>query len=207
VPAGPQDDSDAIPVVRELSHHLGSLHDEGKVLYDTSQLRFAEPWTSALMAVFQEQGIDFTVDDHVWARQLGSARADTGDADARVFVREGDAALDVPSGMRRVAFVKGLDMDEQRELGMLERKLVDLPIVLSPDGEAARASGALPAFVGHTPSAEQLLGFGELASLLNDGMLAVPSDRADDVARYASLRYRWDRHTVALFLDPTPYDD
>jgi hypothetical protein len=208
VPAGPQDDRDAIPVVRALSHKLDSLQDEGTLVYDTSQLRFAEPWTSALMAVFQEQGIDFTVDDHVWARQLGSGRLDRGDADARVFVREGDAAREVPSGgVRRVAYVEGLDMDEQRELASLERKLIDLPIVLNPDGEAARASGALPQFVGDTPTAEQLLAFGGLAGLVNDGLLSIPADRADEVARYASLRYRWDRHPVALFLDPTPYDD
>jgi hypothetical protein len=204
VPAGPQDDADAIPVVRELATQLGPLRDEGTVLYDTSTLRFAEPWTSALLALFQEQGIDFTLDDHVWVRQLGAGRADHGEADARVFVREGDDALEVPAGMRRIALVEGLDVGEQRELGALERSLRDLPIALNAHGRAAREAGALPGFADGTPTAELLLSFGELAALVNDGLLAVPPARADDVHRYASLRHRWDRHTVALFLDPTP---
>jgi hypothetical protein len=141
------------------------------------------------------------------AHALGAGRLDHGDADARVFVREGDAAREVPAdGVRRVAYVQGLDMDEQRELAAAERRLVDLPIVLDADGEAARAAGALPQFVGDAPTAEQLLAYGGLAGLVNDGLLSIPADRADEVARYASLRYRWDRHTVALFLDPTPYD-
>ena len=205
VPAGPQDDSDAIPVVRELVRHLDPLEDEGTVLYDTRGLRFAEPWTSAVMAALQEQHIGFTVDDDVWVRQLGSKRRDHGDANARIFVREGDAARNVPPGARRIAFVDGLDMDEQGELATLERSLVDLPITLNGAGKAAVAAGALPAFEDRTPTAEELLSYGGLASLMRDGLLVVPHDRADELARYADLRYRADRHTVALFLDPSPY--
>lgn len=205
VSAGPQDDRDAIPVVRELSRDLGALEDEGTLVYDTSRLRFAEPWTSALMAAMQEQGIDFTVDDPVWARQLGSGRADRGDADARIFVGEGAAALEVPAGTRRIAYVEGLDAGEQQELRVLERSLAGTAIVLNRNGRAARDSGALPSFAGGTPSARDLIEYGELAALLNAGLLEVPDGRSAELARYAELRHRWDRHTVALFLDPVPY--
>jgi len=205
VPAGPQADRAAIPIVRELSGQLGSLAGVGTVVYDTSRLRFAEPWTSALLAVMQERGIDFTVDDPVWARQLGGDRADRGEAAARVFALEGDAASTVPDGTRRVAYVPGLDVEEVRELHALERRLVDLPVELSDSGRAARSNGALLSFADGTPTAEQLLAFGELAALVNDGLLEIPDDRAAEVARYAALRYRWDRLTVGLFLDPDPY--
>ena len=205
VPAGPQDDADAIPIVRALGRDLDSLRDEGTLLYDTSALRFAEPWTSALLARFQEERIDFVLDDPVWIRQLGSGRADTGAADARVFVLEGDDAQDVPEGTRRVAFVEGIDIDEQRELAALERSLDDLRVVLNQQGEAARVAGTLRSFDDRTPTAKELLAFGELAALLDEGLLDVPDDRVEELERYAELRYRWDRHTVALILDPTPY--
>lgn len=206
VPAGPQGDADAIPIVRELAVQLDDFDGDEPVLYDTSRLRFAEPWTSAVMALLQERGIDFRVDDAVWARQLGSTRADDGDARERLFVLEGAAARRVPSGSRRVAFVDGLDGDERRELRALERELVDVDVVLNAAGEAALDVGALPSFEAGTPTADQLLQFGELAALLNSDLLAVPADRADDLRRYADLRHRFDRHTVGLFLDSTPYD-
>ena len=207
VGAGPQDDADAIPIVRRLCSQLGSLRDDGTLVYDTSGLRFAEPWTSAVMACLQEGHVSFTVDDPVWARQLGSRRADHHEADARIFVREGDAAVAEPTdGVRRVAEVLGLDDDEQRELAALERKLIDVPVELNSAGRAAVAHGSLPSFAdGRSPTAEQLLSFGGLAALLHDGLLVVPHDRARDLRRYADLRFRWDRHTVALFLDPKPY--
>lgn len=206
VDAGPQGDADAIPIAADLCSQLGPLEDEGTVVYDTSRLRFAEPWTSALLACMQEQGIDFRVDDAVWARQLGSERADDRESDARVFVLEGDAALATPEDdVRRVAVVEALDMDEERELGALERSLDDLDIELNEAGRAAADRGALRSFADGPPTAAQLLSFGELAALVNDGLLAVPADRAEEVERYAELRYRRDRLTIALFLDPTPY--
>ena len=205
VQQGPNDDADAIPVLRALAGQLDSMQDEGTVLYDTSALRFAEPWTSGLLAVFQEQGIDFALDDPVWIRQLGDGRADEGDADARVFVREGDAAVDVPSGIRRVAYVEGLDREEQRELDVLERGLVDLDVELNDAGRAALERGFLPALESGVPMSSELLAYGELAALHDAGLLEVPAGRAGELDRYTELRRRWDRHTVALFLDPTPY--
>lgn len=205
VQAGPNDDADAIPIARALAAKLAPLEDEGTLLYDTSHLRFAEPWTSAVMAALQERGIDFTVDDPVWVRQLGTKRADHGDADGRIYIAEGGAALEVPAGDRRIALVEGLDADEQDELAALERSLADAPVHLNHDGEAAQRTGNLPAFDAGEPTAEQLLSFGGLAALLNAELLEVPAEQADDLERYADLRQRWDRHTVALFLDPSPY--
>ena len=202
VQAGPANDRDAIPVVRALSGELDGLEDEGTLLYDTSNLRFAEPWTSAIMALLDERGIEFQVDEPFWIRQLGEGRAADGTADARLFVREGNAALDVPDGSRRVALVEGLDDAEQRELRRLERSLRDLDIELSDDGRAALDAGGLTSFASGTPTAAQLLSTGELAMLARDGLLVVPDDRAEALARYADLRIRWERHTVGVFVAP-----
>jgi hypothetical protein len=199
---GPAADAEAIPVVKALTRQLGPLEDEGTVLYDTSGLRFAEPWTSPVMAALQERGIDFDVEDEGWVGQLGPARRDHGAAKMKVFVREGSAAAAIPAGARRVAYVAGLDADEQSALARLERKLVDLPIALTDAGRRARAIGALPSFARSTPTASQLLDTGELAVLVQRHLVRVPAARAADVERYASLRHRWDRLTVAVFVAP-----
>lgn len=200
--SGPAADADAIPVVRALARQLGPLREEGTVLYDTSGLRFAEPWTSSMMAALQEWGIDFDVDDEGWVGQLGPGRRDHGAAKVKVFVREGTAATAVPDGARRVALVEGLDAAESRELARLERRLVDLRVVLNGDGRRARDAGGLPSFEQGAPTAEQLLSTGELAALVQMDLLRVPASRASDVTRYGSLRSRWDRHTVAVFVAP-----
>jgi hypothetical protein len=199
---GPVADADAIPVVRELVRQLGALQDEGTVLYDTSGLRFAEPWTSSVMAALQERGIDFDVDDEGWVAQVGTSRRDHGAAKVRVFVREGNAAEEVPKNTRRVAFVEGLEADQANELARLERQLIDLPISLTAAGRRARDAGGLPSFVRASPTAEQLLSTGELSVLVRMDLVRVPPARSADVRRYADLRHRWDRHTVAVFVGP-----
>jgi hypothetical protein len=154
------------------------------------------------MAAFQERGIDFDVDDEGWVAQLGTGRRDHGAAKVRVFVREGNAAEEVPEGARRVALVEGLDADRANELARLERQLIDLPIELTTAGRRAEEAGGLPSFEHATPTAEQLLSTGELAVLVRTELVRVPSARAAEVRRYADLRHRWDRHTVALFVEP-----
>ena len=201
VHAGPADDEGAIPIVRSLASQLDALEDEGTLLYDTSGLRFAEPWTSSVMAALQDRGIEFRVDDEGWVGQMGPARRHDGDADARVFVREGDAAQQVPDGATRVAHVEGLTREERDELAELERGLANLTIRLNGAGRAARDAGALPSFAGGAPTVEQLLGSGELSVLVRERLLRLPQSRRRAAERYADLRYRWDRHTVAVFLD------
>jgi hypothetical protein len=201
--AGPAADAEAIPVVRALAAQLGSLEGRGPVLYDT-RLRFAEPWNSALMAELQSRGIEFHVDDEGWLRQLGSRRRHDGRAVLRLFVREGAAAREVPEGARRVAHHEGIDAGEQAELERLETSLADLRVRLNAAGQAALAAGTLRAFADGPPTARRLLETGELAALVRNDLLSSPPSRRRALDRYADLRHRADRHTVAVFVADEP---
>jgi hypothetical protein len=157
------------------------------------------------MATLQGLGVDFRVDEEGWARQIGTGRRDDGRADSVLFFREGVAADAVPAGARRIARHAGLTMDEQAELGRRERRLDNLTVELNARGRAAVAVGGLPAYAnGHQPTTSELLADGTLADLLRLGLVALPHDRAAELARYQQLRTAEDRATVSVYLAPRP---
>lgn len=199
---GPALDADAIPIVRKLATQLEPLQREGTLLYDTTGLRFADPWTSAIMAALQEQGMDFDVSDEGWVGQLGPGRRDHGAAKVRVFVREGAAATSIPNGARRVAFVAGLSARESSELDRLERALADVPVRLNASGRAANSIKQLPFFRDSKPDVAEMVNTGWLSIFVRSGLVDVPPAQAEAVHRYARLWYRWDRHTVGVFVAP-----
>jgi hypothetical protein len=198
---GPAADAPIIPVMRDLASQLAHVELPEPILVNTAT-RYAEPWTSSLMAVLQGRGIDFRVDDEGWARQIGVARRDDGESVALLFFREGAGAQEVPEGARRVAFHDDLSFAERRELAALERSLGDVDVVLDADGAAAVAAGGYPALVDGIPSAMSLLRDGTLADLLRNGLLVVPRERATDLARYEALQTRAERATIAVYVTP-----
>jgi hypothetical protein len=198
--SGPAADEPLAPVLRDLRAQLAERDLPSPVLVNT-KTRYGEPWTSALMAVLQEQGVDFRVDDQGWARQIGTGRRDDGDSEWVLFFREGTMAEDVPAGARRIAHHAGLTFDERVELGRLERELRAVDVVLDDDGRAAVEADGLPAYAdGRRPSTEELLDDGTLAELLRLGLVEVPDDRADELARYEQLRTFADRRTIAVYV-------
>jgi hypothetical protein len=106
---GPIADADHLDTTRALMGQLGSLEGRGTVLYDTSTLGFAEPYSGPTFAELQDRGIPFVVaeDDHVSVRQLGEGRRDDGTADLRLWQVIGPGARDIPPGAERVAFSEG----------------------------------------------------------------------------------------------------
>ena len=204
--AGPSADAAAIPIVAELDRQMGDLGDGGPVLIDLAGVRFAEPYTLALMAVLQRRGIEFVVprDDEGMVRQLGPTRRFDGTNATRVLlVREGQA-IEQPPGTDRVAFVEGLDDDEQAELERLEARLVaDLteePLRLNAEGREAVAEDVVASPEGMDPE-----------TTVESGLLAVLAERelvdADDglrsrLERLVSLRRAADIETVAVFVGP-----
>jgi hypothetical protein len=202
--SGPAADAPLMPVVADLRTQLEARELPSPLLVNTDT-RYAEPWTSSLLAILQGAGVDFRVADEGWARQIGTGRRDDGAAEWRLFFQEGPAASETPPGARRVAFHAGISLDERVELGRLERALRDVDIVLDEDGRAAVAANGLPAFLeGAKPDASSLLADGSLAELLNLGLLEVPARRAAELARYQELRTRSDRETVAVYVAPAP---
>ena len=199
---GPANDTDVMPVVRELASQLDDLDVDEPLLYDTAGIRFAEPWTSAIMAALVDRGIDFEVEEEFWVRQMGERRRADGDARERLFLREGEDAETVPDGARRVAHVDGLDAGERRELESLKRELADLDVELNDAGRAANALDPLPYFRDADPDVAEMVDTGWLSIFVQGGLVDVPEDRRADTERYADLWYRWNRRTIALFIAP-----
>jgi hypothetical protein len=200
--SGPEADEPLAPVLRDVRAQLADRELPSPLLVNT-KTRYAEPWTSAQMAILQDQRVDFRVDDEGWARQIGTSRRDDGRAEWVLFFREGEAAETVPAGARRIALHEALSMEEEAELGRRERDLDDVTVALNARGRAAAAVDGLPAFAhGRRPTASDLLADGSLAELLRLGLVKVPRNRADELARYQELRTRADRETVAVYLAP-----
>ena len=199
---GPANDTDVMPIVRDLASQLDGLDVDAPLLYDTAGIRFAEPWTSAIMAALVERGIDFEVEEEFWVRQMGERRRADGDARERLFLREGEDAETVPEGARRVAHVDGLNDAERRELDALKRDLADLDVELNDAGRAASALDPLPYFRDAVPDVAEMVETGWLSIFVQGGLVTVPEDRRADAERYADLWYRWNRRTIALFIAP-----
>jgi hypothetical protein len=199
---GPANDVDVIPIMRDLASQLDDLDIEEPILYDTAGIRLAEPWTSAVLAALAERGIEFEVDEDYWARQVGEGRRATGSAKWRMYLREDTEAEETPEGARRIAFVDGLDVNERDELERLKRQLVDVEVTLNERGRAANALNPLPYLRDAEPDVPGMVREGWLSVYALGDLVDVPADDREDVLRYADLWYRWNRYTIALFVEP-----
>jgi hypothetical protein len=200
---GPAADANAIPTVRELLPQLESLRGERGVLIDVTGERFAEPYTFPVMVELQRLDVPWFVDNTGLARQVGPARADDGQATLRLFVREGDAAREVPDGARRVAFVEALSPAEADKLADLEGELREFIAGGGLLGSRVepRAGSADPTDV-QLRDADYMFASRALAGLVADDRLRVPDRWGDLLARYADLQYQADRLTVGVFVEP-----
>ena len=200
--AGPANDSDVFPIIRSIGQQLDDLDVREPLLYDTRNVRFAEPWTPAMMVLLTERGIDFQIDEEFWGRQLGDGRKADGTARERIYLREGEEAEVVPEGARRVVYVQGITDAEASELRRLMRDIADLDVSLNEAGRAAHAREPLPYFRDDVVDVADMVETGWLSVFVNAGVVAVPDADREDVERYADLWYRRNRLTIALFVEP-----
>ncbi|NOX31876.1 MAG: hypothetical protein GXP35_17800 [Actinobacteria bacterium] len=108
-PEGPVADYASMPAMRRVFPGMGVLADRGPVLYDTSNLRVFEPYSSTMMMKLQELGIEFRVSDEIWVRQLGNNRRADGTETTVVFQLEGIPALDYSGPACTVALASALN--------------------------------------------------------------------------------------------------
>ncbi|MGB8859324.1 MAG: hypothetical protein WCC60_08710 [Ilumatobacteraceae bacterium] len=92
-PQGPVAFYSSMPILRRVMPQLEKLRDVQPVLYDVSQVRIFEPFSSTVMMRLQELGIEFRVDDEVMVRQLGEERRADGTEKARIFQIQGSPVL------------------------------------------------------------------------------------------------------------------
>ena len=92
-PQGPVAEYATMPTMRRVMSEIPQLESVQPVLYDISNLRPFEPYSSTMMMTMQELGIEFRVDDEGMVRQLGESRRADGTEPARVFQLQGPQAL------------------------------------------------------------------------------------------------------------------
>jgi hypothetical protein len=134
--SGPAADRDALPFAKELAAGLEKLDGRGPVLFDTSTLVFAEPYSGLMFAQLDDRGIPFYFEDEVWVRQLGESRRYDGNAATRIWLRSGPGVVppeELPPGVEEVVSVSAPSDDE----GVSTRRSVALyaaPVEQRPEG-------------------------------------------------------------------------
>jgi len=144
--------------------------------------------------------------------QYGGARRFDGDnARAVLYVRTGPAIDEVPVGGRRVALVRGLDDDQQRELRRLEVEIgeylqMDGRLRLNERGRKVMEIGGLPNLERQQSSEsldpEPLFESREIMKIVEEQLAVFEDPWAARFEHYADLQERADRVTVALLLGP-----
>jgi hypothetical protein len=186
--AGPVANRGDIPRIRDLTEQLGVLRGRGTVLFDAGGLYFAEPFTAPVMAGMQRAGVPFVLEEEGLVRQLGERRRFDGQADIRVFVRQGPEALVVPPGVDRVAFRPALDSEELAELVDFEQQLAVWRRQEGPGVQLLPPEAAL-ADLGPLAAAGEV----DLTPVLGAG-----------VDRFVELDGRWRNLGLAVFAEPLP---
>lgn len=92
-PQGPVAFYSSMATLRRVLPHLDQLADVQPVLYDVSNLRPFEPYSSTVMMQLQELGIEFRVTDEIMVRQLGPTRRADGSEPATIFQLQGAPAV------------------------------------------------------------------------------------------------------------------
>ncbi len=107
-------------VIASMMTQLEKVHLDEPAQFDTSNLRFAEPFSGPALFVLLDNDQPITVVDEGFVRQLGDGRRATGDERWMVQVLERDAAFTRDSDSTLLAFADGLTDQQRDELAALE---------------------------------------------------------------------------------------
>jgi hypothetical protein len=189
-----------MPVLRRVFRELEPLRAGEPVVYDVSNVRVFEPYSSAVMMRLQELGIEFRVTDDGMVRQLGESRRADGTEATRVFQLEHAAALDYSGPACRVAIASALDPAEEAEaaahLDALAAALGRGDVTVDLDAVDPVAREAVQAAIGEDPALTR--------RLIMDGALdnALVGD-TELIATIEVIR-AWVGSTYALFAEGLP---
>lgn len=209
---GPTADADAIPTARRLLAQLGPVEGRGPVVMETRNLRFAEPYNIAVMAELQRRGVEFRVADDGMIHQLGRARAVDGSERARLVQRDRDDVLaPPPAGTILVARLVGLTAAQRAERDRLrvevERYVEEEGLRLNAAGRRVRARGGIADFgpAGTVRRVPEPFVIGDsFVRLVREDLVDLEPGARPTIERYVDLLDRWNRRTVALYLEPLP---
>jgi hypothetical protein len=126
----------SMTALREIFRQLEPLRAGAPVVYDTTNLRVFEPYSSAVMMRLQELGIEFRVADAAMVRQLGNGRRASGHETTSIFQLEGSDALLYSGPGCRFAIADGVPDDVAATASaaaeLLAAALVDGSILVDP---------------------------------------------------------------------------
>ena len=209
-PQGPTQDVRYGPSIAALVDQVEDYDPGERVLFDTSALRFGEPYSGPVLAALGRAGVDFAVPDEITVRQVGERRRVDGRERRTLRIVEGLDARTPRASTNRVAYVAGISADEEADLDELRPQVIailsDSGIRLNDRGQDAVAAGRFnfPVDVlapGADASALEAAGW--LQVFIADGYIDLdPATRAD-FERYAALAERAARFTVGIF-ETTP---
>lgn len=210
-PEGPTADRDYGPSIAALVDQVEEYRTAEPVVFDTSVLRFAEPYSGPVLAALGRNDVPFRVTDEGMVRQVGAGRRADGTETHRLAILEGAAAEAPPDGATTVAYVDGLDASERAELDELRATVVaaasDTGVTLNEAGLDAVAGGRLdaaPTVLAPGSDAGPLADSGLLTALIDEDWIDLDPSTAESFRRYAELAERASRFTVGLFELPRP---
>ncbi len=208
-PDGPVAAYSKMPAMRRALPEIGVLADHDPVVYDVSNLRVFEPYSSTMMMRMQELGIEFRVTDEGLVRQLGPSRRADGTETTRVFQLEGVEALDYSGPACTIALVSALSPDDEAATRALAddiaADLADGTIVVDDASltEADPIDQLAAARAGDLDAAWLLVIDGSLARWVADGIAT--TSRETDLGGDMEQVMRWQETSFGLFAEG-PWD-
>lgn len=203
---------DRLATAKELTGQLDADEIPELVLFDRGGAYFGDPYTYVILLRLQEIDVEFTFDtpdgDTTNVDRFGDSRLDGGRAEFRLRFAFGVVAEQEQPGETRVAYVSGLDDDEQGEFGALRSAFADAlrSGALVVDLDTARSATD----INLTPVEAALAGDDvdpgrlsiALGQLHNEDLLTGVETIDGDLDRFVEFGKRDQFDTIALFLAP-----
>jgi hypothetical protein len=194
---GPVVDYWSMPALRRIFRDLEPLRDSAPLVYDTSQVRVFEAYSSAIMMRLQELGIEFRTTDEAMVRQLGDRRRADGTERTRLFQLEGPWALGYAGDACLISIASALEpADEERARDAVDDIVAGIRSgAISVDVDAVapeRADDARAAAAGGIEARWMVLD----GSLGADALAGGP-----ELAQQLALVREWVGTTIAVFAE------
>ncbi|MEQ1700394.1 MAG: hypothetical protein ABMA25_09800 [Ilumatobacteraceae bacterium] len=197
---GPITFASSMPAMRRVEPQLDVLRDVQPVLYDVSNVRFLEPYSSTVMMWLQEADIEFRVEDEGMIRQLGESRRADGDEPARIFQLEGADAVLYDGPACTVALTSALTEDEdgvaieqaEQIAAELANGTITVDTLAFDPLDEATATILRAALDGDVEAATTLVYRGDVGRWIAEGTATSPRDLAPGfelIGRYVATAF------------------